>query len=110
INSGIQPLQNVGVLNELTGRFGADDKARAAWCAHWIEKGLSSVENFLKDTAGEYSFGDEITAADCFLIPQMYAARRFGANVDQYRLLQRIEKNCLSLEAFKRAEPSVQPD
>ena len=65
VNSGIQPLQNLEVLNKLE-EFGQD---KMAWSQHFIRKGLTAYEEVLKETMGKYSVGDEVTLADCFLIP-----------------------------------------
>jgi maleylacetoacetate isomerase len=110
VNSGIQPLHNTGVLGELTKRFGADQDAKAAWTQHWIQKGLVALEQTVSKTAGKFAVGDEPTAADCFVIPQMFAARRFGAEVSEFKTLLRIEKNANELPAFQLAHPEKQVD
>lgn len=71
IASGIQPLQNVGVLLHL------GKERRIDWAQHWITRGLHAVERLLAESAGKYCVGDEITMADCCLIPQVYNARKY---------------------------------
>lgn len=110
INSGIQPLQNLSVLQQLGSRFGADDAARAQWAAHFIEHGFAALETQLASTAGRYSFGDQLTALDCFLIPQVYGAHRFGVDMSRFPTLSRIDATCRELEAFKQADPAAQSD
>lgn len=73
IISGIQPLQNIGVLNQMGHYLGEKEKA---WSQHWIVKGFNAIEKLLKFSAGKYCVGDEITFADCCLVPQVYNARR----------------------------------
>lgn len=107
INSGIQPFQNTGTLNELRARGVGDGKA---WAAHFITKGLDALEARLAPTAGKYCIDDAVSLADIFLVPQLYSARRFGVDLDPYPTLCRIEKACEELEAFRRAHPSAQPD
>lgn len=109
INSGIQPLHNLAVTDDL-GRRGLDEKARGEWVIHVISKGLSALESFLKDTAGTYCFGGQLTAADAFLVPQVFSAKRFNTPTDQYPNVMRVFENCCKLEAFKNAEPMNQPD
>lgn len=70
IASGIQPIQNMGVLDHL------DKTKRKEWAQHWIARGLGAVEKLLTTSAGKYCVGDEITMADCCLVPQLYNARR----------------------------------
>jgi maleylacetoacetate isomerase len=109
INSGIQPLHNVSVTEKL-GYFGLDEKSRGEWNAYWIDKGLAALETILKESAGTYSFGGQITAADVFLVPQVVSARRFGGHPDNFPTLMHVFENCNKLEAFQKAEPSKQPD
>lgn len=48
--------------------------------------------------------------ADICLIPQLYNARRFNVDLSAMPNLLRIERNCQELEAFKLADPKLQPD
>jgi len=104
ISSGIQPLQNASVINKL------DENTGVEWAQHWIERGLNAVENILSTTAGKYCFGDEITLADCFLIPQVYNARRFEVDLEPYPTITRIDKELQGHPAFVPAHPTNQPD
>jgi maleylacetoacetate isomerase len=112
VNSGIQPLHNLRVLNQLKETFGASEEQTKAWCAHWISLGLASVEKFLSEgsTSATYAFGDEPSAVDCFLIPQLFAAARFGVSTESYPSITRIAKACEKLDAFSKAHPSRQVD
>lgn len=110
INSGIQPLQNTAVAAELTRQFKADDQQKTQWNKYWIHKGLVALEENLSREQGPYSFGSNVTAADLFLVPQLFAARRFVGPTETFTRLTAIEAECMKLEAFRRAEPSVQPD
>jgi maleylacetoacetate isomerase len=111
INSGMQPLQNLSVLQELEKRHGADQDQKNEWVTHWVKKGFETAENFLKTRAGQFCFGQDVTAADCFLIPQiMGGADRYNVSLDPYPTIARIRRNCDALEAFQKAAPSAQPD
>jgi maleylacetoacetate isomerase/maleylpyruvate isomerase len=109
-NSGAQPVHNLRVLNDLEKRFGASSEQKNQWAAHWITYGLDALEGMLSQTAGAYSFGDRVTAADCFLIPHLANAARFGVALTPYPTLARIGENCKKLESFQRAAPDRQPD
>lgn len=74
IVSGIQPLQNIGVLNHMGNFMGEKEKA---WSQHWITRGFRAIEELLKSSAGQYCVGDDISLADCCLVPQVYNARRY---------------------------------
>ena len=107
MNAGIQPLQNLRVAVYVEQRFEED---RAKWNAHWIEEGLAALETVVCKTAGEFCVGNTVTIADCCLIPQLYAARRFGVELLSYRTLARIEATCQQLPAFRAAHAEQQPD
>ena len=73
INSGTQPIQNLSVMI----KHSDDPAERSEWSRFWIEKGLRGVEAVLGNSAGKYCVGDEVTMADCCLIPQLYNASRY---------------------------------
>jgi maleylpyruvate isomerase len=107
INSGIQPLQNLKVLQHVEGTLGADKKAFAA---HWIDQGLRALQSLAEPTAGTYLVGEHPTFADLCLVPQLYGARRFGVDLSPFGLLLRVEASCVQLPAFAAAHPDQQPD
>ena len=110
INAGIQPVQNLSVLQELKNRFQADKDGVDDWVAHWISKGFQALETRLGQTAGVYAFGDVITAVDLFIVPQVYNAHRYHVDMNRFPILKRINHACLKLEAFQKADPAIQPD
>lgn len=74
ICSGIQPLQNLKVQ-----KFSkTDESLNFEWANYWISKGFASLEKILHESAGEYCVGDEISIADCCLVPQVANAKRSG--------------------------------
>jgi len=108
----LHPLNNLRVLNYLTGPMGLGNDARQTWYCHWIAEGLGALETMLaKDgRTGKFCHGDAPGFADCCLVPQMANARRFKCDVAPYPTLLRIENNCQALDAFRRAAPDRQPD
>ena len=110
VNSGIQPLGNLSVLQELERRHGWGPEAKVEWTAHWVEVGFRSLEGFLTKTASAFCFGNEPGAADAFLVPQVAIALRHHVALDAYPLIGKIYQNCLSLDAVQRAHPDAQPD
>ncbi|TMS21701.1 maleylacetoacetate isomerase isoform X1 [Larimichthys crocea] len=103
IASGIQPLQNLYVIQKM----GAE---KMQWSQHFIDRGFQALEPILKQTAGKYCVGDEISMADICLVPQVYNAERFKVDVDQYPTIKRLNQALLEIEAFKVSHPSRQPD
>jgi maleylacetoacetate isomerase len=108
VGCDIHPLHNVGPLNHLRKALGRSEQEVADWIATWIGHGLSAVEALIDEDG--FCFGPEPSLADVYLIPQLYAARRFGVPVDAYPRILRAEKLAAEHEAFRRAHPSVQPD
>jgi maleylpyruvate isomerase len=106
VNSGIQPLQNLSVTNEVKN-LGADV---TVWTKGFIESGLAAFAAAAGATAGQFCVGDEVTFADCCLVPQLASARRFGADIARHERLLQIEERCLALPAFQQAAPDHQPD
>ena len=110
VNSGIQPVQNLKVLKELDKRFHTGPEGKADWARLWIKRGFEALERKVRETAGQFCMGDEVTAADAFLVPQIFNAKRYQVDMDLFPTLNRINTNCLALAAFQKAEPSRQPD
>jgi maleylpyruvate isomerase len=108
VNSGIQPFQNQAPLKWL--RAHAPQGVDEAWVKHWIATGLAALEPSVKDGAGRFCHGDAVTLADLYLVPQLYAARRYQVDLAPYPTLLRVEDACRREEAFRRAEPEAQPD
>lgn len=110
INSGIQPLQNLKVIKELEQGFGLTKSDSDRFVKHWILDGMTKLEKLVATTAGSFCFGGEFTAAECFLVPQCFAARRFGVTLESFPNLERANQNALKLTWVQLAHPEKQPD
>lgn len=108
----IHPLNNLRVLQYLSGTLGLGEEQKNAWYRHWVGEGLGAVERLLADDprTGAFCHGDRPTLADCCLVPQVFNARRFGCELDAMPTILAIVARCQSLEAFQRAAPEHQPD
>lgn len=108
----IQPLQNISVTRYLDSELGCDEARIRAWQVHWISLGMAALERRLVSERGTGLFmhGDSPTLADCCLIPQCYAARRFGVEPSAYPTVAAIEGRCLQMTAFATAAPESQGD
>jgi len=106
VNSGTQPFQNLATTKKVQ-ELGAD---RQTWLEHFISRGLSVLERAAAETAGAFLIGDAVTIADVYLVPQLYAARRFNVDVAPYPTLLRAEAACAASPAFQAAHPDAQPD
>jgi maleylpyruvate isomerase len=106
--SGVQPLHNSSVLTHLKSALHADARA---WAEHFVSTGLAALEATARESSGRFLHGDEVTLADCVLLPQLYAARRFASfDAQAFPTLARVEATCLALPAFQAAAPDAQPD
>jgi maleylacetoacetate isomerase len=112
IAADIQPLQNTSTTRYLKEQMHQDEAAVTAWLREWISRGLDAYNAHLErdHLSGKFSHGDTPSMADCCLMPQLYAAQRFGIEATRYPRLALIAENCNALSAFVHAHPSKQPD
>lgn len=110
IGCDIHPLNNLRVLKAIRSEFNADQAAVDAWAAGWIAPGFDALEALVARHGAGWSFGDAPTLVDCYLIPQMYSARRFNMDLSPWPRLLAVEKTALAHPAFTSAHPDVQPD
>ncbi|KGY12665.1 maleylacetoacetate isomerase [Vibrio tubiashii] len=106
----IHPLNNLRVLQYLTGNLAADEEQKQHWYHHWIGQGFSALEQRLASCSGKYCVGDEVTLADVCLVPQVYNAKRFNLELGGYPNINRVTTSLNQLSAFQNAVPEVQPD
>ena len=108
----VHPLNNLSVLKYLKSEFSADEAAINKWYNFWITEGFNAFEAHLNNDglSGTFCFGDNLTLADVYLIPQLYNARRFAVQLDAYPNILRIDDQCQKLSAFQNAAPEMQAD
>lgn len=105
INAGTQPLQNLLVLNKV-------GEEKRAWAQFFVGRGLSVFEQVLgrlraEGGRGPFCMGDSLTLADCFLVPQLYSARRFEVDLSKFPLCLEVELAVLETPACKASAPEV---
>ncbi len=108
----IHPLNNMGVLNYLTDKYGIDANEKGAWYSHWVQSGFDAIERILSQDSqrGSFCVGESPGIAELCLVPQLYNAHRFNVDVSAYPLIRNIAARCETLDAFATAHPSLQPD
>jgi maleylacetoacetate isomerase len=109
VNAGIQPLQNLQVLWHRS----PDAAEQKAWAAHFNERGLRAFEramefNTREGVSGPFAHGEEPTAADVFLVPQVHSAKRFGIDISAFPRVRTAFEAASGLDAFKQAAPERQ--
>ncbi|HEY6475565.1 MAG TPA: maleylacetoacetate isomerase [Polyangia bacterium] len=107
VNAGIQPYQNMALQQRLRAT-GVTDPGELA--RHSNARGLGALEALAGETAGRFLIGDAPTIADVYLVPQLYAGRRFGVDLAPFPTLLRVEAACAVLPAFAAARPEAQSD
>lgn len=107
VNSGIQPLQNLAVIQHLRDNLNVDARA---FCRHWIDRGLLAYQESLPEEDSTFSVGNTPTIADFCLVPQLYNARRFKLDMERYPRLLAIEAAVEALDYAAAAHPDNQPD
>jgi maleylacetoacetate isomerase len=106
----IHPMNNLSVWKGYLGNvIGVSDQQSKGWYAHWIIQGLNAYEQMLQ-SSDQFSCGDQVSQADICLLPQLYNARRFAVQLDQFPNILKIETNMLALNWVKASLPENQPD
>lgn len=116
VATDIHPLTTHRVGREIVARFPcpqsklAGASGNSEWDRYWIERGLSVYEEAVKETAGEYSVGDEITLADVCLVPELWTAERLGVPLSEYSTVSRIYGALSLVNEIKsaRQDPSLE--
>ena len=108
IATGVQPLQNLGIQQKIGAKFGND--AKPAWAKEVIEEGFAGLEAVLKRTAGTFCVGNQFSMADACLVPQLYAARRFGADLSAFPTVVRVGAFLDTLPVTLETHPDKMPD
>jgi len=111
ISAGIQPLQNLSVLI----RHSSDHDERNEWARHYNARGLEVFERLMernesRGVRGRFSYGDALTAADVFLIPQVASAVRFGVDMTKLPRIRAVIAHTADLPFVVAAAPENQPD
>jgi maleylpyruvate isomerase len=110
IAADIHPLNNLRVQKVLREQFSATLDQIQAWISNWITEGFAALERLVAAHGGDFAFGNQPTLADCILVPQVYAAERFGVALAPYVQLRRVAASARGLCPVALAHPSQQPD
>ena len=108
----IHPLNNLSVLQYLRGELGQDDASVARWMRHWIDRGFGALEQLIArhSVDGRHCYGDSVTVADVFLVPQVVNSQRVQLDLSPYPRLAAVARHLEALPAFAAARPEAQPD
>lgn len=105
----IQPVTNLRVANRVRS-LGAGDTQVEEWMRGFMSDGLAAYEALAASSAGTYSVGDDLSIADCCLVPAVWNARRYGVDLSPFPVINGIMARLEELPAVKKAGYFVQPD
>lgn len=107
----IHPLNNLRVTKYLREQY--DDAVDlSAWMSHWMTEGFNAIEQQLNERAdrSQVYFAGRPGLFECFLLPQVYNAERFGTDLSAFPEIQTLTAECRKLPAFIEAAPERQMD
>lgn len=107
----IHPLNNLRVQKHLQKQCG-DALGATDWMLHWMKEGFTGIERQLanRDDQGSGYNVDRPGLFECFLIPQVYNAERYGLDMSVFPTINEITTRCRKLQTFVDAAPENQPD
>ncbi|UKZ95885.1 uncharacterized protein TrAFT101_010697 [Trichoderma asperellum] len=102
----LQPVTNMRIMKRIRGLGGSPEQ----WNKEIMTEVLEAYEMTAKDTAGQYSVGDNITLADVCLLPAVWNAQRYGVDLDAFPIITKISENLSKHPAIIKAHWQNQPD
>ncbi|MEQ8604583.1 MAG: maleylacetoacetate isomerase [Marivibrio sp.] len=108
----MHPLNNLRVLQHLTGSMGLSEDQKLSWYRHWVAEGFAAVEGLLPADAPARGvcFGETVTLADLCLVPQVFNARRFDCDLTPYPKTLALADALMARPIFAETAPARQPD
>ncbi|SLN21186.1 Maleylpyruvate isomerase [Falsiruegeria litorea R37] len=102
----IHPVCNLQVAKHATALSGGTDDMPGEWMTHFIRPGLHAFETLLQAYDQKpFCTGATPSLADICLMPQLYNARRWGADVSDMPRLLGVEAACNAHPSFAAAHP-----
>ncbi|MEP1442776.1 MAG: maleylacetoacetate isomerase [Hyphomicrobiales bacterium] len=103
----IQPICNSGLIvyvQEIAK--GEPEQVRDDWMHKYIRQGLLAFETMLDHpNTGRFCHGDKPGLVDFCLMPQIFNANRWGADISDMTRINAIVDACNALPAFQQAHP-----
>jgi maleylacetoacetate isomerase len=110
VNASVQPMQNLAVYL----RHSPDPVEQRRWTHDFNLRGMQALERLLgaigeEGLGGRFAVGDALTAADLFVVPQVYSARRFGVDLGPFPRVRAVDQAAMATEHAAAAVPERQP-
>lgn len=116
IAADTQPYQNIPFIIQAIGEWGMVKAPPTVHPLrlHFIRREFGALEIIMANCAGLFSVGDEISHADCFLVPQIRNALLAGIDLaGEFPIMSRVWENLLVVpqvgEVLQEAGGIVQP-
>ncbi|KPD13270.1 maleylacetoacetate isomerase [Phaeobacter sp. 11ANDIMAR09] len=104
----LHPVCNLQVAKQATQLSGGAEGMPGNWMVHFIRPGLQAFEALLAGyDQNPYCTGDTPGLADICLMPQLYNARRWGADFSDMPRITAVETACAAHPAFAKAHPDA---
>ncbi len=101
----LHPVCNLSVVGYATG---GQEPARTDWMRHFITPRMAAFEAMLgRFTQAPFCCGEAPGLADIVLMPQIYNARRWGADYSACARIIGVEQACAAHPAFRAAHPDA---
>ena len=100
VASDTQPYQNIPFIIQAIGEWGMVKAPPAVHPLrlHFIRREFGAIEEILGRSAGRFAVGDDITIADCFLVPQVRNALLAGIDLGkEFPILSRVFENAVAV-------------
>ncbi|KAL7928660.1 glutathione S-transferase [Trichoderma chlorosporum] len=102
----LQPVTNLKIMKRVRALGGNAEQ----WNKEIMTEVLEAYESAVKDWAGEYSVGDDVTLADVCLLPAVWGAQRFGVDFGAFPIISGISEKLNKHPAVLKAHWQNQPD
>lgn len=116
VAADIQPYQNIPFIIQAMGEWGMVKETPLVHPLrlHFIRREFGALENIMSTCAGRFAVGDDISHADCFLVPQIRNALLAGIDLPaEFPTLSRVFDNMLAVPevagVIENAGGAIQP-
>jgi len=103
VAADIQPYQNIPFIIQAIGEWGMIKTTPLTHPLrlHFIKREFGAMEHIMQKCSGDFSVGDTVTLADCFLVPQIRNALLAQINLPkEFPTISRVWDNLLKVQTI----------